>query len=764
MFDYSNPITPDCFEEVSNHGLYLLRSAFGVKVHRSSETELPQITQLTNSLACRIFAGLFALTVLLPLTLIGIALERLSKTHSESYRLVREIKLKPNPTPTPPQSPPPPSSTTTTEPKEIKASETSPPPSKAASDIAVVSSPPPQQEPPKDPPPPAPTSPDRNEAPTQETVVTATPPPPSNELPQTPSEIATTPAAATAPIEPPPPPLADAVSPQQSAVLADSPVVTSPEKPSAPPATAVAVSEPTTLPHSTALVVPESTPPLHSTAVAVAATASELLPSAPTSNDKPSLFLLVPSKTKSPPKKKPMPTSSDAVVPHQKRDPLDELLLSGDVQRVKAFINRTKEKKQKDKVCSQLVQRANSLLHSDEGDTKKISDAAKMAFYQMTAATFCEHMFWIVNRSAIRKPKNFDLTVKVHQGISNEAQIIAAAILGTLEIVDPELLTSPLYINETVTKALGKNLNVSHVQVPLPADGKVDSYAVALPSGATLHSALTMKNGEVLGQFQPAQLAPISHSVTQLEVLTNTPVASNLDTEPEVQTKAPIASKTGTQLDVHTKAPIAQLDPAHISSAITMLATKDIPAIMAYLQRGLIDEEVESNCEELAYAALMWGMRPQGLWMDGRALNNEEVTTLLRSTEAVFLNMSADHFLSYIEILFDTKCPLVDPRLIKMIFVMTVNALNNTEKANYCRLIREVTNNHKFSISLIQLLKKADPQRKIQHLNLVWEALERMGFSASIPLQPDAVGFSDMIVDGDHEIRYSVEKDKEKDN
>lgn len=91
----------DRFEALSNCGLYLLRSAFGVKVFKSSSSDLPQTTRLTNSIACRIFCGLLAVTVCVPLTLIGIALALLSQSHSESYRLVRELPRKTEPVTSP---------------------------------------------------------------------------------------------------------------------------------------------------------------------------------------------------------------------------------------------------------------------------------------------------------------------------------------------------------------------------------------------------------------------------------------------------------------------------------------------------------------------------------------------------------------------------------------------------------------------------------------------------------------------------------------
>lgn len=85
----------DCGERFSNHCLYLLRAAFGVKVLHQSNDQLPQITRLTNSMALRIFAALLAVTICLPLTLIGIACALLSKTHDEFSRSVRLLPAKP---------------------------------------------------------------------------------------------------------------------------------------------------------------------------------------------------------------------------------------------------------------------------------------------------------------------------------------------------------------------------------------------------------------------------------------------------------------------------------------------------------------------------------------------------------------------------------------------------------------------------------------------------------------------------------------------
>lgn len=94
---------PDCFERISDKSLHYLRAAFGVKVIRSSSQEAPRVTQLTDSVAYRIFAALLALTLCLPITLIGVACAYLSTTHDDFYRFLTQIPLKPPEPVAPPQ-------------------------------------------------------------------------------------------------------------------------------------------------------------------------------------------------------------------------------------------------------------------------------------------------------------------------------------------------------------------------------------------------------------------------------------------------------------------------------------------------------------------------------------------------------------------------------------------------------------------------------------------------------------------------------------
>lgn len=78
--DTETTIGADCLENLSNSCLYLLRTAFGVTVDPCTP-----LIQKTDSLVARIFAGLLALTLFLPLSFIGAVLCKSSNCHLEKY-------------------------------------------------------------------------------------------------------------------------------------------------------------------------------------------------------------------------------------------------------------------------------------------------------------------------------------------------------------------------------------------------------------------------------------------------------------------------------------------------------------------------------------------------------------------------------------------------------------------------------------------------------------------------------------------------------
>src|SRR5258708_3905984 len=78
---------PDCLEIVSNACLYPIRAAMGMDCRLIAyvTTDRIALDKKIHSTALRALAGLIALTIWLPFTILGIIFWNCSKTHSETY-------------------------------------------------------------------------------------------------------------------------------------------------------------------------------------------------------------------------------------------------------------------------------------------------------------------------------------------------------------------------------------------------------------------------------------------------------------------------------------------------------------------------------------------------------------------------------------------------------------------------------------------------------------------------------------------------------
>lgn len=624
-FDHTGFNThPDCTEISSNLGLYLLRSACGVTLHKSTNPNLTVIIQSTDSVALRIFAGLLALTLFLPFTLIGLALECLSKSHSETYRMVQNLQLPPKPT------------------------QTAPVPSPTASPA---------------------------DKPSEQKEPTTT---------EQRSELITNPPSSSAPTEPAP-----TEPPSTNEVLTVA----------ATPSTALTSPAPvSSVDPATAIVADATTPasPILTTATTVAETAAaQFKGSVPANRDQPSAVTETspPSSPTSPPK----------------LDHIDTLLTNGDMDAVERFIKGHTKRPQREKVCSQLVQRANAFIqkfpHIEESKFKNIYNAVVRAFYQMPAALFCEHAHWILDPKRVTKPKNFDMRTKIDINMCTVVQLILTKILGKEATEpDPKLLTSPLYINEQITHAISKNLGVSFTplnsstQIP-PSIAGDNAYAMRLPPGREMISAYACdSNGRVAGTLDPVAL-PTHKPSTETQLV-----------------PGPAASRT-----MHT----VTVDPTKISPAFDLLATGNLAEISKYINQNPDPTTIDKACEELANAAFLWAMRPTGRWIRGeRALTAKEEDNLIKAMEFVFFNMSGFQYMTFIHMIVEPNCPDIHPRLRDLTIEINMAANNvPTNSQQTHRLLRDQATTGIITLGVMEISRKADPMKLSKEDGPVFEAL-----------------------------------------
>lgn len=93
QFEYPHqPGLPDWQERGSYVCLYLLRAALGVSYSFSAKDcpEPSAIVFRTNYLALQLFAGLLALTLFLPFTIVGFALYECSHSHTVAYQIAKQ--------------------------------------------------------------------------------------------------------------------------------------------------------------------------------------------------------------------------------------------------------------------------------------------------------------------------------------------------------------------------------------------------------------------------------------------------------------------------------------------------------------------------------------------------------------------------------------------------------------------------------------------------------------------------------------------------
>lgn len=93
LVQFSNPkmtTQADCSEKLSDKCLYFLRTAFGATAKVSNG-----LISKTQSVALRFFAALLALTIGIPLLLIGAVLWTCSGSHAAKYHYVKELKALP---------------------------------------------------------------------------------------------------------------------------------------------------------------------------------------------------------------------------------------------------------------------------------------------------------------------------------------------------------------------------------------------------------------------------------------------------------------------------------------------------------------------------------------------------------------------------------------------------------------------------------------------------------------------------------------------
>lgn len=87
QFDNTKANRSDFTEKLSNPCLYLLRTASGTSVRVSNGS-----INKAHSLALRILSGFLALTICIPLTLLGIVFWALSGSHSAKYQRITELR------------------------------------------------------------------------------------------------------------------------------------------------------------------------------------------------------------------------------------------------------------------------------------------------------------------------------------------------------------------------------------------------------------------------------------------------------------------------------------------------------------------------------------------------------------------------------------------------------------------------------------------------------------------------------------------------
>lgn len=96
FFDRSGSnIKADCCEKTSNSFLYFFRNAVGHQRYTLIDNAKPAPISLTVSKITRIISAIFAFLLALPLTLIGLALLQLSKTHKNAYSHLTKIQPEP---------------------------------------------------------------------------------------------------------------------------------------------------------------------------------------------------------------------------------------------------------------------------------------------------------------------------------------------------------------------------------------------------------------------------------------------------------------------------------------------------------------------------------------------------------------------------------------------------------------------------------------------------------------------------------------------